>query len=264
MGYFTLTPDYLGFGVSDVFHPYMHIESIVPGVIDFMIAGKSYCSENQITLNGQVFLTGYSEGGLITLATQKKIEENYINEFNLKAVAPLAGPYDLKGTTDSIFQSDFYSTPAYIGYFFTAYDNIYGWDRLDDYFKAPYATKMKDLYDGSKTWGQIVNQLPPTFEELMNPAFVSSYNAGSETDFEAAIQENTLLDWTPQAPIHFFHGDADEIVPIQNVLTAIERLNANGSHSIQLTSIPGGTHETAGPASIFGALEWFESLANNE
>ena len=60
MGYFTVIPDYLGFGVSDIMHPYMHTESIIPCILDFMRAGKSYCSANQISLNGKVFLTGYS------------------------------------------------------------------------------------------------------------------------------------------------------------------------------------------------------------
>lgn len=260
MGYFTVLPDYPGFGISEIMHSYLHAGSLVPCVIDFMRAGKSYASENQITLNEHVFLTGYSEGGYISLATQKTIEENYFDEFNLTAVAPLAGPYDLKGTTDSIFFADSYSTPAYIAFFLTAYNEIYGWNRLDDIFKAPYSSMMPGLFDGSKTWGEIVNQLPITFSDMMNPVFISDYNNGNEPDVLAAIQENTILDWTPQTPIHFFHGEADSIVIYQNVLTAIEVFTSNGAENIQLTAIPGGTHETAGPEAIFGAIEWFESF----
>lgn len=68
------------------------------------------------------------------------------------------------------------------------------------------------------------------------------------------------MDWKPETPLHFFHGDADEIVPYQNVLTTIERFTLNGVQNIQLTTILGGTHETSGPATIFGTIEWFESL----
>lgn len=260
MGYFTVISDYPGFGISNLSHPYMHYESIVPSVIDFMRAGKSYTSDNQIDLNDQVFLSGYSEGGIVTLWTQKTIEEQYSNEFNMIAVAPSSGPYDLKGMTDTIFANENYGTPAYIGYFITAYNDIYGWDRLDDFFQAPYNISSPGLYNGSKTWGEIINQLPATFSELMNPTFVASYNAGNEPDFSAALQENTLLDWKPETPLHFFHGDADEIVPYQNVLTTIERFTLNGVQNIQLTTILGGTHETSGPATIFGTIEWFESL----
>jgi len=260
MGYVTVVPDYPGFGVSNMMHPYLHEASLVPCVIDLMRACQSYSSKNQITLNGKLFLSGYSEGGYVTLLTQKVIEEKYFSEFNLTAVAPLAGPYDLKGMTDSIFKSGNYGTTAYIGYFLTAYDDLYGWNRLDDYFVAPYADKMPGLYDGSKTWGEIVNQLPASFSELMNPVYIADYLNGDEPDFTNAVQENTLLDWTPLTPIHFFHGDADDIVPYQNALTTIESFTARGADNIQLTTIPGGNHETSGPIAIVGAIQWFEGF----
>lgn len=261
LGYLTVIPDYLGFGVSNVMHPYLHAESLIPSIIDLMRAGKTYSSENQIILDERVFLTGYSEGGYLSLLTQKYIEENHTSEFNLTAVAPLAGPYDLKGMVDTAFQSDLYGGDlAYIGFFFTAYNEIYGWNRLDDIFKAPYAAKMPGLYDGTKTWGEILALLPSSFSELMNPDFIVNYLNENETDVIAAFQENTILNWTPQTPIHFFHGDADITVPYQNVLTAIEQFESNGVSNIQLTTIPGGTHASSGPAASIGAIQWFESF----
>jgi len=260
MGYFTVLPDYPGFGVSEIMHPYIHAKSLVPCVIDFMRAGKSYASENQITLDERIFLTGYSEGGYISLITQKTIEENYSDELNLTAVAPMAGPYDLKGMIDTVFLSTGNFTSAYAAYFLTAYNELYNWNRLDDIFNSSYSSIIPGLFDGSKTWGEIISQLPPTFSEIMNPDFVSNYNNGNEPEVLAAIQENTILDWTPQTPIHFFHGDADTTSPYQNVLTAIDKFTVNGATSIQLTTIPGGTHETAGPDAIFGAIGWFESF----
>ena len=120
LGYVTVVPDYLGFGVSDVMHPYLHASSLVPCVIDLMRASRTYCSNNGIALDGRVFLTGYSEGGYTTLAAQKTIEQNYSDEFNLTAVAPMAGPYDLYGMMLNLFQQGEYSTPAYIAFFLTA------------------------------------------------------------------------------------------------------------------------------------------------
>ncbi|MCB2222380.1 MAG: lipase family protein [Bacteroidetes bacterium] len=260
MGYFTVVPDYPGFGISTIMHPYIHAASILPSVIDFMRAGKSYCLQNQIILNDQVFLTGYSEGGYISLVAQNLIEADYSDEFNLKAVAPMAGPYDLKGTVDSIFNADNYSTPAYAAYFLTAYNKIYGWNRLNDMFSAPYASKMPGLFDGSKTWGDIVNQVPSTMADLMNPQFIEDYKNGLETELIEALEDNTRLNWTPQTPLHFFHGDTDEIVPYQNAIAAKEAFNAHGATNIQITTIPGGTHETAGPAAVIAVLQWFDSL----
>ena len=58
-GYLACVPDYLGFGVSNQIHPYCHAKSNAVAVIDFIRAAYSYCEDNNITLNGQLFLTGY-------------------------------------------------------------------------------------------------------------------------------------------------------------------------------------------------------------
>lgn len=260
MGYLVFAPDYLGFGVSDVSHPYMHAKSLTPCIIDFIRAGKKYIANENILLNDKLFLTGYSEGGYLSLAAQKEIEENYSGEFNLTAIAPLSGPYDLKGTADSIFQNKQYSTPIYIGYLLTAYDKIYNWNRLEEMFNSPYSNRVTSLFDGSKTWSEIGTQLPSEFTDLIKTDFANSYVSGLEFEISNALADNTLLNWKPTTPIHFFHGDADDIVPFNNVLEVIESFEAIGATNIQLTTILGGTHETAGPKALIGAIEWIESF----
>ena len=260
LGYVTAVPDYPGFGISDRMHPYLHAKSLALSVVDFMRAVRSYCSNNGTGLDGEVFLAGYSEGGYVTLASQEEIEQHYSNEFTLTAVAPMAGPYDLHGTMLEILQAGTYSTPAYVAYFLTAYNELYGWNRLNDFFKSPYASRMPGLFDGSKTWGEVVDQLPSNLSDLMNPEFVAGVLDGSETAVISATEENTLLNWVPKAPIHFFHGDADEVSPYQNALTAVAALTANGGADIELTTIPGGTHASASLPSVLGAIDWFEGI----
>jgi predicted esterase len=260
MGYLVFAPDYLGFGESDIMHPYMHTKSLTPCIIDFIRAGKIHAINENISFSNKLFLTGYSEGGYLSLAAQKDIEENYPTEFELTAVAPLSGPYDLRGTADSIFVNKQYKTPIYIGFMLTTYNNIYGWNKLDDIFKAPYSSSVTSLFDGSKTWTEIGTQLPSEFGELIKTDFVSSYLSEGEIELTNALDDNSLLNWTPKTPIHFFHGEADEIVPIANVYSVIESFETRGATNIQLTTIPGGTHASAGPAAIIGAIEWIESF----
>jgi len=260
MGYLVVVPDYPGFGTSNVMHPYTHAASLIPSIIDIMRAGKSFSTQNQIALDGRIFLTGYSEGGYATLVTQRAIEAEYSQEFNLTAVAPMAGPYDLYGMMQTLFQSGQYNHTAYIAYILTAYNNIYGWNRTSDFFNPPYSSIVQSLFNGSKTYAEVLNQLPSTFYALMDSTFVNNVRNGNEPAFTASMQENTLLDWIPQAPINFFHGDADDISPYQNSVTAVQRLTANGGTNIQLTTIPGGNHETSGPIAVVGAIQWFENF----
>lgn len=260
MGYLVVVPDYPGFGVSNVIHPYIHAESLIPSVIDLMRASRIYSSQHQITLDGRVFLTGYSEGGYATLVTQRKIELEYFQEFNLTAVAPMAGPYDLYGMMQTLFQTGQYNHTAYVAYILTAYNDVYGWNRLTDFFNPPYSSMMQNIFNGSKEFYEVENQLPSTFIELMDSNFVNNVNSGNEPVFAAALLENTLLDWTPQAPINFIHGDADDISPYKNALTAFDRLTVNGGTNVQLTTIAGGNHENSGPVAIVKAIEWFETM----
>ena len=181
LGYLVGLPDYLGFGVSERIHPYCHARGNTPVVVDFIRAIKNYCDEKGILYDQKLFLTGYSEGGYVTLAVQKDIEQNYSDEFTVEAVAPMAGPYDLYGTVRSVFQKKNYVDMGYIGFLFTAYDDVYQWNRLNDIFKSPYAEIMRDLFSGTYTWSDIVNRLPRTFSELMKTTFVNNFLNGIES-----------------------------------------------------------------------------------
>ncbi|NQT96186.1 MAG: prolyl oligopeptidase family serine peptidase [Candidatus Marinimicrobia bacterium] len=257
MGYCTAVPDYLGLGESDLFHPYLHAKSTATSVIDFLRAIRNYCDKNDIGLNEQLFLTGYSEGGYATLAVHREIEKFHTDEFQLTAVAPMAGPYNLAGTVDTIFTSLAYTNSIYPAFILTAYNQIYGWDRLDDFFQPAYATILPGLFDGSKSYSEIGNQLPSLLTDLLNPIFVTDYLNGNETIVRATLEENTLLDWSPTVPLRFFHGDADEVVPYYNAVAVVQSLSANSSTTVELITIENGTHETAGEAAIIGMIEWF-------
>ena len=263
MGYVTCIPDYPGFGVSSAVHPYMHAKSLTKSVTDFLAVVRGYCKNHNISLNNQLFLTGYSEGGYVTLSVQKEIEENSAQEFSLTAVAPMAGPYDLLATSDRLLQQANYQWPVYVAFLFYAYDKLYGWNRLHEIFNEPYGSMIPSLFNGSKTFAEINSQLPTDVTSLVKPAFIYDYFSGNEEAIRNALRENTLLSWKPLAPVHFFHGDSDNVSLYQNSLTAVDSLTANGGTEVLLTTIPGGTHATASLPSLLGAIVWFNSKRSN-
>lgn len=260
LGYATSIPDYLGYGESEILHPYVHAKSSAVAVIDFLRASRSYCQKNDIVLGTELFLGGYSEGGYVTLATQKEMERDYSDEFDITAVAPMAGPYDLVSTVDTLLNHTEYEWPAYMAFMFLAYDTVYGWGRLNDVIKSPYAELLPGLFDGTHTLRDINDQLPNQVTALIDSGFIADYLNGDEPEIQAAFQENTLLDWAPVAPVRFYHGDADVTVPYQNSVTAVDSLTANGGVDVELVTIPGGTHESSATAAILDAVNWFESF----
>jgi len=258
--YVTILPDYLGYGVSETLHPYVHSEGNANVVVDMIQATKSWCAVNDIPLNDQLFLGGYSEGGYVTMATQKIIESEYAAELPLTAVAPAAGPFDLVGFIDRVIGELNYPEPAMASFLLTAYNDIYGWNLLDDIFQSPYAGRMADLFDGSRTGEEISNLLPESVDSLLTQQFVRDLKKGELPAVRNAFQENTLLDWTPQAPIHLYHGTNDQLVDVQNSLNAYEQLSGAGAASIQITTYEGKDHSSAAEPAFNDMAAWFESF----
>jgi predicted esterase len=259
LGYYSLEPDYLGLGESDLLHPYHYQKSSAEAVIDFIRACKSYAATKGITLNGQVFLAGYSEGGYVTLAAHKEIEQNYRNEITVTASSPMAGAYDLNLTARTILQQSTYGQPSYLSFFFVAYNSIYGWNKINDVFNSPYAEKIPTLFDGTKTTDQINASLTTSINQLFKQSFLTAFLNGTEPTITNAFTDNSLINWTPSAPIRFYHGNADEYVPYENSTKARDYFKALGAN-VELVTINGGTHQSAAVPSILDAIMWFESI----
>jgi hypothetical protein len=123
-GFVISMPDYLGFGASDdMFHPYLHKESTVQTVLDMLRAVEELAIVREFSLNNELYLTGYSQGGWATMQVQKAIEEEFSSEFNLKASAPGAGPYDLNFIKEHILSQETYPMPYYFGYLYNSLIN---------------------------------------------------------------------------------------------------------------------------------------------
>jgi len=260
LGFATCLPDYLGLGESVMIHPYLLEKPSAGASLDLLRAYRTYLEQSGVVLNGDLYLGGYSEGGYVTLALMKEIEENHASEFRVTACAPMAGPYDLDGTIRQIIRQSEYREPAFIAYFLTAYNDYYGWNRLDEIFKSPYAGNMESLFDGNHTTGEINNLLPGIITELLQDDFKNGYLDGTDTLVVNAVKENTLLGWKPSAPVRFYHSNGDEIVPYENALTALQDFTSRGAVDIQLVTTDSLHHSQAALPAYTGMIEWFDSL----
>lgn len=261
LGYYGIVPDYLGLGESQILHPYLHAKSSATCVIDFIRAAKKFASQNNIQLNGELFLAGYSEGGFVTMAAHKEIETNYSTEFSVTASAPMAGSYDMNLTAHKIIEKEIYDEPSFLSLLIVAYNDVYGWNRINNIFQNSYSNIVVNLFDGTKTTEEINTFLTNRVSELFKPEFISNYLAGNDEFMNAALTENSLLDWNPLAPIRLFHGNADEFVPYENANEAVQKLTLNGGN-IELITIQNGTHATSVLPSLIGAVQWFEEIKN--
>jgi dienelactone hydrolase len=261
MGYVCVAADYLGLGESYIVPPYLIAGSSATTVIDMLRAGMKYLSSQGVQTDGTLYLTGYSQGGYVTMATHHELEKNYADEFQVTASAPLAGPYDLEATMDTILGWGSYKEPILMAYLFNAYDHYYGWNRLAEIFKEPWADNIPDYFDGSQLMASVNNQLPMSLDSLFTADFLAGLASGGEQDVRRAIRENSLLNFVPSAPVLMIQGDRDRIVPSFNAGQAKEYYEAGGKTNVEI-SLVAGDHEGAAETAIVGAMLWFESLRN--
>lgn len=260
VGFISCLPDYLGLGVSEEVHPYLQSELSASTSIDMLLAARNYCDDHGVSFSNDLYLCGYSEGGFVTMATQIELEKNYTSQFQIKASAPMAGPYDVEATADGLLTTDTYSSPALIGFLLYSYSQYYNIVNVADVFNAPYATLIPTLFDGTKDLSSINASLTTNMTALLNQTFVSDFNTNNSHALRLAFRQNSLLDWNPHSPIRLYHSVVDEIVPYAISQNAYEVLSNNSTSTVELIPSPTGTHVGAAVPIVLSALEWFDGI----
>ena len=259
-GYVYVEPDYLGLGDSEGMHPYQLKEPYGTAVVDMLRAVRFYAAfeNDQFLVNDQLFLAGYSEGGYATMATHQIIERDYSDEFDITVSFPMAGAYSLSGImTDVMLEQQPYGQPFYFPYILFAYLDSYPSIGTVEQYLLPEYVFLADWFDGYHSSGEINDAMPDIPITIMKPEEVQIFEEDANHPLRVALQENDLWNWIPQAPIHMFHGEGDELVPYVNSQMAYDQFLANGAQDVYLESIPEsfGGHSDVAPWALFGAYQ---------
>lgn len=215
-GFIISIPDYLGFGAAnDMFHPYLDKESTVQTVIDMMRATKELVAKiDGVDLNSDLYITGYSQGGWSTMQLQKAIETTYSGEFNLKASACGAGPYNLIAINDYVLAENTYPMPYFLGYIMNSFSNLGMTTPIDSVFNQPYADRIPGLYDGSMDGTQINAQLTNVTADLFTPNYIENWNKGGIYEsLYSMMESNSISGYNTHVPTLLLHGTEDIFVP---------------------------------------------------
>lgn len=161
-GYIVVAPNYAGFDSSTLpYHPYLHAEQQAKDTFDALTAARSALPTSTaptITDNGQLFITGYSQGGHVAMATHRLMQTNGAT---VTASAPMSGPYALGAFGDAIFQGQVIkSAPLLLSWTITTYQRAYGnlYANPTDAFDPRYATGIDTLLPTTGTRSQLYDQ----------------------------------------------------------------------------------------------------------
>lgn len=251
VGYATTAADFLGLGESRGFHPYVHSETEASAAIDLHLAVRDYALDNQLYINEQLFVTGYSQGGHAAAAAQKKIQEDYAGQLEVTASAPMSGPYNISGVMrDLMLGDDEYLFVGYAPYSALSYNLEYNFfDHPNELFKEPAATWIQEYYNEEiNLWTlniQLISWLSTNYGgSIPKYMFLDSMINVIETDpdhpINQALRDNDLINWAPAAPTRLYYCMADDQVPFMNSVVAQDTMIAAGATDLEAIDVNSG------------------------
>jgi pimeloyl-ACP methyl ester carboxylesterase len=258
-GYVFVAVDYIGLGVSFDVHPYNHVKSTTNSIIDFLKIAEVVLNNLTNNSNHNLYLLGFSQGGSATAGVQRALERNNPTQLQLKAAAPIAGPYNLRGISiKNSIGKDVSSSLFYLGYLSNAYSVIYK-KPLSSFIKKPYDALLPTWYDGSKESEFFDENLPKKVSDLFLEGFFSELKNNQNNWFTLALEENETYLWKPVSKVRFYYGASDEDVSPQESIQAHDYMKRIGGN-VEINNVGPFDHN----GSLLQALPliqtWFNSV----
>lgn len=252
-GYAVFVPDYFGYSLTkELEHPFVYYPELFKGNVDGLLAAKEMLNQLGKFDSGNLFLTGWSQGGGAALSAHKMIQEQYSSNFNIVATSGLAGPYDFKGFLYDVFDR--------------RTENI---DRLNLYSWALYSVNQfsnikrpTDQIWSYPVYDQTAAFIPPSNvpNNSFNTYFLSKIVDETDTQMIQELEKNTFSDnWLPVGKVFLHHGDADDVVPYFNSVNTYNNLSLLGADIIFYT-YPDGDHFTPLESYLKQTLKDFNEL----
>jgi len=240
-GYAAMFPDYYGIGKGEGKHLYQHSWSEAQAFIYMLYAIDELNKELGVEHNGQLFLTGYSQGGHASMAAHKYLEELNDPRFQVTASSPMSGAYDMTGVQEEyMFQP--YPRPFYLPYLLLSYQ--YAYDLIDidnpyDVFRAPFDTLFPKYFEDNahRTLDELNKYLPEIPKDVVKDTFINAYLNDPEFSFKKRLAENNLTDWKPEAPVQMCYCKGDKEVHYMNSEVAYEKMTALGAEAVKLNNL---------------------------
>jgi pimeloyl-ACP methyl ester carboxylesterase len=258
-----VAPDYIGLGESRELHPYMYTKTTSSTSVDFLRAARALVEHLRARWPASLYLIGFSQGGHATFAVQRDLEKLHDPQFEVKASAPIAGPFHVREVSfPQALTGKAKSHAFYLAYVANSYAQIYR-RPLKSILTAAYVEKVPVLFDGDHTTEEISAAMPDHPRKLFNPEFLDAYDKGKSHWFLDALADNNVDSWTPVAPVRIYYGNDDlDVLPEEARRAEIE-MKRRGA-DVTAISVGPYNHDASALRAIPKALRWFTDLANQK
>ncbi|GEM_PF-803045 len=234
-GYIVIMSDYIGYGITEqLIHPYLHLKTEISSQIDLLRAAIPYIRSLGLEFDDRLILLGYSQGGGLTLALQREIEEKYKREFYIKSVYAGAGPYNIAATYDIYSSQDTTAIPCAVPMLLAGMNAAESLKMDLNMLFTPFLLDRYSYYIGSKdkTMYEVADEFGFRLSRLLEPVALDK-NATPTDRFYSALLKNTIQPFTPVAQLYLFHSLNDDMVPFENSQYVQTFLQERGASNVE-------------------------------
>ena len=257
VGYAAIQPDYLGLGNST--YPYYPVYQKSNGkvLLDMVEGVQAFSCENDIELNDNLFIMGYSNGGYNSIAMHDELSKNP-RSFDIDASVVIAGYFDLE-RDESLVIPERFERPSWAIYHPFVMNKTYNLNIIDKIIREPYLSKLDDLFDGEKDALVIDNSLTTYTNQLFTSEYLNEFSSLTIfNSYKNAIKENSLLETKLSGDILLIHSKEDEIVPYSQSEKFYNNAITSGTKA-ELVLLEKGNHNIQDyVGAVVEALDWLK------
>ncbi|CAG2127341.1 hypothetical protein LMG31506_00449 [Cupriavidus yeoncheonensis] len=208
-GYIVIASNYAGYSGSGLaYHPYLNAAQQSADMIDSLTAGRvaiGRAASRKLTWDsGKLFVTGYSQGGYVAMATHRALQAAGVN---VTAAAMGSGPYALGAMGDALVagEVDIGST-VFTALVATSYQHAYGnlYGSPGDLYEPAYAHEIERLLPSMTSIDALIGKRKLPAAALFSLSAPAPQFAALTPPTSSPI---TPADLTPIFALGFGHGN---------------------------------------------------------
>jgi hypothetical protein len=191
-GYIVVAPNYAGYEASTLsYHPYLNADQQSKDMLDGLAAARKSFASIGANASSKLFVTGYSQGGHVAMATVKAAQAAGIT---VTASAPMSGPYNLGFFGDVVYSGQVnlgatIFTPLVTTSYQKSYGNLY--TTTSSIYAPQYATGIESLLPSTTSLTGLITtgKLPQTcmFENTTTTTFTCPSGFLINTSYRNAV-----------------------------------------------------------------------------
>ncbi len=255
-GYVVIGADYFGLGLSGEPEGYMVKASHQQATYDMVLASRAVLDDLKLAA-GKLFLSGWSQGGFVTLAMLQKLEAVGVP---VQAAATASAPADVFATLSGFLDFPRTIDASWTGTLFIlsafSFEHYYGIPGLarsllsDAYYEISRKAYAREPFDPAG--------IPTDLKKLIRLEYFKP-EAFAASAYGRIVAETQAYRWVIRTPVRTFYGETDEAIRTELGRLPMTYQRAIGNDRVEAVSTGPTTHRGTFATAVPQWKSWFDA-----